>query len=142
MKKELLILFFCMIALFSCSSKDSVPNAIIQPQEMGDVLWDVMRVQFLSEEIVASDSSINKEEELKKLTEKVFKIHKTTSVKFDKSYDWYIKHPELLNRIFDSMQVQKQRIENGPEITEDSIDPGPMRTRLKRKEKELIKEVE
>ncbi len=141
--KQLLILFFCVVTLFSCSSKNKVPGAIIQPDKMGDVLWDVMRMQFLAEEVVASDSSVNKEEELKKLTEKVFKIHKITSVKFDKSYDWYIKHPELLNRIFDSMQVQKQRIQNGPEIMEDSRDQGPMRDKLKRKEKEnLIKAVE
>ena len=140
--KQLIVLLFCIFTLFACSSKDAVPKSIIPTQRMGDVLWDVMRVQFLSEEVAASDSTVNKEDELKILTEKVFKIHKTTSEKFDKSYDWYLKHPELLNRIFDTMQVQKQRIENGPEILEDSIDPGPMRTKLKRKEKELIKEVE
>ena len=111
-----------MITLFSCSSKDSVPDAIIQPDKMGDVLWDVMRMQFLAEEISISDTAVNKEEEVKKLTEKVFKIHKTSSSEFEKSYEWYIKHPGLLKRIFDSMQVQKQRIQNGPEIKGDSAD--------------------
>ena len=140
--KQLLILSFCIVTLFSCSSKDNVPGAILQPDKMGDVLWDVMRVQFLSEELASTDSTINKEDELKRLTDKVFKIHKTTSEKFDKSYDWYIKHPELLNRIFDSIQVQKQRIHNEPEVMEDSPDPGPMRQRLKSKEKGVVKEVE
>ena len=140
--KQIFMVLFCIVALFSCSSKDKVPGAIIQPDKMGDVLWDVMRMQFLSEELALRDSTINKEEELKRLTDKVFKIHKTTSGKFDKSYDWYIKHPELLNRIFDSMQVQKQREHNGPEMMQESPDPGPMRQRLKEKGNGLIKEVE
>ncbi len=140
--KQLLILLFCGVTLFSCYSKNKVPDAIIQPDKMGNVLWDVMRMQFLAEEVASSDSSVNKEEEIKKLTEKVFKIHKVTSVKFDKSYDWYIKHPELLKRIFDSIQVQKQRIHDAPEVSEDMPDPGPMRNRFKGKERELMKEVE
>jgi hypothetical protein len=109
---------------------------------MSEVLWDVMRVQFLSEERATADSSLNKEKELKILTNKVFEIHKTTEVKFEKSYDWYIKHPELLKRIFDSIQVQKQREQNGPELMEDSHNPIPVKERLKRKKDELIREVE
>lgn len=140
--KQLIIFLFCWVTLFSCSSKDSMPNAIIQPDKMVDVLWDVMRVQFLSEEIAVSDSSVNKEEELKALTNKVFKIHKTTSVKFDKSYDWYVRHPELLKRIFDSIQVQKQRIEDGSQMTEESSDPGSVKDRIKGKNNKPMTEVE
>ena len=132
----------CIVTLFSCYSKNEVPGSIIQPDKMGDVLWDVMRMQFLSEELALSDSSVNKDQELKELTEKVFKIHKITSVKFEKSYDWYIKHPELMKGIFDSIQIQKQRIHNGPEIMEESPDPGPLRNRLKGSEKAIMKAVE
>lgn len=140
--KRLIILFFIAAILFSCSSKDAVPGIILPPEMMSEVLWDVMRVQFLSEEMANSDTSVNKEEELKILTEKVFEIHKTTQVKFEKSYDWYIEHPELLKSIFDSIQVQKQREQNAPELMEDSHNPIPIKERLMRKEEELMREVE
>ena len=137
-----LISLLCIVVLSSCYSKNEVPGSIIQPDKMGNVLWDVMRMQFLAEEMSLSDSSVNKDQELKKLTEKVFKIHKITSVNFEKSYDWYIKHPELMKRIFDSIQIQKQRIHDGPQIIEESPDPGPLRNRIKGREKAVMKAVE
>lgn len=127
--KQPLFYLFCLVTLFSCSSKDKVPKSIIQPEKMEDVLWDVMRVQFLAEEKAAADSGINQEEELKELTDKVFDIHNVTGKKFDNSYNWYVKHPTFLKRIFDSMQVRKQKEFNGVEElpdTEELLDGTPV----------------
>ena len=148
--KQLLFYFFCLVALFSCSSKDKVPKSMIQPEKMEDVLWDVMRMQFLAEEKAAADSGINQEEELKELTEKVFDIHKVTGKKFDKSYNWYVKHPTILKRIFDSMQVRKQKefnevdeLPDTEELLDGSSAPGPAKDRiLERRKKEMMEVVE
>lgn len=141
MMKQVLFLLFLVSSLLSCN-KNKVPGSIIQPDKMGNVLWDVMRVQFLADELAIADSSIKREEELNDLTNQVFKIHKTTSAKFDKSYDWYVKHPDLLKRIFDSIQVQKERELNSPEVFMDDSTHGPIRHRLKPKDKALMPEVE
>ncbi len=44
------------------------------------------------------------------LAKKVFEIHKTDSVHFNESYNWYVKHPLRLKLIFDSLYAQKQRL--------------------------------
>lgn len=100
---------FCTVFIFSCSSEDKAPSGIIQPEAMKNVLWDVMSAQFMAQEISRKDSPVNTMAQTKALTQKVFEIHKITAADFNKSYDWYIKHPETMKRIFDSLYTQKQR---------------------------------
>lgn len=104
-----IFIIFCAIIFISCSSTDKAPSGVIQPEAMKNVLWDMMRAQFLANQISISDSLTSVVAETKALTQKVFKIHKITSEDFDKSYNWYIKHPEAMRVIFDSLYVQKQR---------------------------------
>ncbi|MGH2649349.1 MAG: DUF4296 domain-containing protein [Ginsengibacter sp.] len=101
---------FC--TLFSCSEKNKIPVGIIQQKEMGNILWDVVRAQALAEEITKRDSTIDKPAETKMLTQKVFEIHKIKSSDFDQSYAWYTNHPELMQSIFDSLNVQKRKDDN------------------------------
>lgn len=79
---------------------------------MKSVLWDVIRAQFLADEIVKKDSLASVSAETKVLTQKVFQIHKIAASDFDKSYNWYVKHPETMKLIFDSLYTQKQRNKN------------------------------
>jgi len=101
-------LMMCFI-LFSCSVKNKVPEKIIQPKEMQDILWDVIQAQALSVEMARKDSTVNEVAETKRLTQKVFDIHQVTSSAFDQSYLWYTSHPEMMRIIFDSMNNQNQR---------------------------------
>ncbi len=76
---------------------------------MSSIVWDVLRAQSLANEIARKDSSLNVDSETKTLTQKVFEIHGITSSSFDKSYDWYSSHPNILRLMFDSLYSQKQR---------------------------------
>jgi hypothetical protein len=109
MKARIFCFIFFAIFIFSCSSKDKAPSDIIQPEAMKNILWDVMSAQFMAQEISRKDSLVNAMTQTKALTQKVFDIHKITAADFDKSYDWYIRHPEIMKRIFDSLYTQKQR---------------------------------
>ncbi len=146
--KHFLIYFFCLATFFSsCTPKDKVPKALIQPEKMGDVIWDVMRMQFLAEENTASDSLLKQEDELKKLTEKVFIFHRITAKNFQNSYNWYVEHPTLLKRIFDSMQVQKQRNHNDNEDGIEELEDVPVlvppnEAKLERNNKRTMRTVE
>lgn len=100
---------FSVIIFFSCSSQTEVPSGIIQPEKMKQVLWDVVRAQYLAGQVALKDSLTTVSTETKALTAKVFKIHKITSATFEKSYAWYIKHPQVMSDIFDSLYTQKQR---------------------------------
>ena len=140
--KPLLFLFFCLVFI-SCSKGDKVPKSVLQPEKMGEVIWDVMRMQFLAEEKAAADTTVNQEEELNRLTESVFVIHNITPKKFDNSYNWYVKHPTLLKRIFDSLHVQKNRQNaEGLEVTEEASEHGPAKRKLERRNKEGVRQIE
>jgi hypothetical protein len=107
-----IIYFIFSFILFSCYNANKAPSDIIKPEVMKSVLWDVMRAQTLSRQIVLKDSTIDLAIETKSLTQKVFKIHKTDSAQFNKSYNWYVKHPTDLKLIFDSLYTQKERENN------------------------------
>lgn len=85
---------------------------MIQPKEMQSILWDVMRAQTLATEIARKDSSVDAAAKTKLLSQKVFQIHKTDSSAFNYSYNWYVKHPDVLKLIFDSLYAQKERESN------------------------------
>ncbi|MEO6682496.1 MAG: DUF4296 domain-containing protein [Ginsengibacter sp.] len=140
--KPFLPIIICLFTLFSCSSKDKVPKSIIQPEKMGDVLWDIMRMQFLAEEMAVSDTGIHQEEKLNELTQKVFGIHEINTSKFEKSYNWYIRHPEILKRIFDSVEVQKRRIKEEADAVEDAPIPEPENRGLEKRILEREVEIE
>lgn len=109
MMKNLFGLLFLSI-IISCDSGNKPPSNIIQPKEMQSILWDVMRAQTLANEIAIKDSSINTVAKTNLFSVKIFKIHKTDSTTFSNSYSWYIKHPDILKLIFDSLYVQKERV--------------------------------
>jgi Leucine-rich repeat (LRR) protein len=107
--RKAIIYFFTAICLLSCKSSDRVPKNIIKPEKMKSILWDVMRAQSLAQETAAKDTTLSVATQTKILSQKVFEIHKTDSVRFAQSYNWYVKHPEKLKLIFDSLYAQKQR---------------------------------
>ncbi len=105
------LFFYCgfLVFIFSCSSKDKAPSGIIQPKEMESILWDVMGAQNLASVMQRHDSSLNTIAQTNAFTKKIFEIHKITAVDFNKSYNWYVGHPDVLKLIFDSLYTQKQR---------------------------------
>jgi len=110
MKKFLYLIF--LMTLFSCGKSKKPPSTVIQPKEMQSILWDVMRAETLASEIGRKDSSVDVAIQTKFFSQKVFSIHKTDSATFNKSYNWYLKHPDVLTIIFDSLYVQKEREKN------------------------------
>ncbi len=79
---------------------------------MKSILWDVMSAQNLATALQRQDSSVNTVAETNALTQKIFEIHKINAADFSKSYTWYIKHPEAMKLIFDSLYIQKERENN------------------------------
>ncbi|MEP6583567.1 MAG: DUF4296 domain-containing protein [Ginsengibacter sp.] len=107
MKTFLFVISTCI--WISCSDKNKTPPGIIPLNEMSRIMWDIIRAQSFANETSRKDSSINVESQTKALTKKVFEIHNVSSSLFDKSYDWYSSHPDILRIMFDSLYSQKQR---------------------------------
>lgn len=100
------------VLFYSC--KETVPSGIIKQNKMQEVLWDMLRADALSHQIANSDSTKLPDDERAKLTRQVFIIHNITENQFDKSYSYYVQHPEIMRNMLDSLNSQKIRVDTLP----------------------------
>ena len=108
MKCILIISISVSILFYSC--KDSVPSGIINQNKMQEILWDVLRADALSQQLVNRDPAKSLAGENLKLTRKVFIIHNITEEQFEKSYSYYTHHPDMMRTMLDSLNTQKTRM--------------------------------
>ncbi|MEJ7820712.1 MAG: DUF4296 domain-containing protein [Chitinophagaceae bacterium] len=100
------------VLFYSC--KETVPSGIIKQNKMQEVLWDMLRADALSHQIANSDSTKLAEDERAKLKRQVFIIYNITEDQFDKSYSYYVQHPEIMRNMLDSLNSQKIRVDTLP----------------------------
>ena len=99
--------FFIIMFLFGCKQND---NSVLSPDKMEKVLWELTQADIFTQEFIAKDSSKDLEKENLKLQLKIFSINKTDRKAFYKSYEYYLKHEELLKPLLDTMVVRNGRI--------------------------------
>lgn len=95
--------------LFSCGNKNAVPSGILKPAKMQAVLWDVLRADVFTNDFIKKDSTKKPEQELAKLQQQIFAIHKVSKEEFYKSYEYYKMHPEIMQPMLDSMINKRTR---------------------------------
>lgn len=103
------LLFFCLTVFISCENKNKIPEGVLNPDKMQAVLWDVIKADAFTAEIIRKDSAKKTADVNLKLQQEIFTIHKITRVDFYKSYDYYKENPGKLKVIMDSMIVQAER---------------------------------
>lgn len=107
--KKIIVYLACMLLILSCGKDNKPPSPLIQPAQMKGILWDMITAQSLAAEMASKDSVIDVAIQTKKLSKEVFIIHHIDSATFNKSYNWYVQHPDILKTLFDSLSVQKER---------------------------------
>lgn len=118
---RVILIFFTLLIFFSC--KDSIPSGVIAKEKMQQVLWDVLRADALSQQIIKKDSTKSQTVESAILTKKVFLIHHISEEEFKKSYAYYTSRPDLMKPMIDSINAQQVRM---PAI----VIPGPKKIKL------------
>jgi hypothetical protein len=103
------ILFSLLVLLISCSDKNELPEGVLKPEKMKQVLMDVIKAEAYTAEIIKRDSAKNGIEENQKLQQQVFSIHKITKEQFYRSFDYYKEHAETFKVMLDSMVTQGYR---------------------------------
>ena len=104
MSKWVLVIFITAFYV-ACKNDNNVPGGILPPKQMQAVLWDLMRAdQFVIRYILPKDSTFIKSLESIKLYQQVFNLHEISKEKFEKSFSYYQRHPDLLKVIMDSLQ--------------------------------------
>lgn len=101
--------FFCLVIFTSCGNKDKVPSDILRPDKMQAVLWDFIKAEAFTYEILKKDSTKNATAENLMLQNKIFTIHRITRNSFYKSYDYYKANPGKMKVMIDSMIIQEER---------------------------------
>lgn len=101
---RLLLFLFCF-SLFagSCSDKKKIPNGVLPPEKMQVVLTDILIADALNSERIVKDSTLKWPNENASGFLKVFQLHHTTKNEFNRSYNFYLKRPDLFKVITDSV---------------------------------------
>jgi hypothetical protein len=104
---RVVLIISTLVLLYSC--KESTPSGVINPKKMQEILWDILRADALSQQIVKNDSSKSLIDEKNKLSNKIFLIHNITEEQFKESYSYYVQHPDILQTMLDSLNAQQSR---------------------------------
>jgi hypothetical protein len=100
-----------LLAGAGCADKERVPSGILPLSKMQTVMWDMIEAdQYATLSLVKDSAHINTKTETLKLYEEVFRLHDVSREEFRKSYQYYLDHPELNQRLFDSLMSQGTRL--------------------------------
>ena len=73
------------------------------------VLWDIIRADVFTEQFIKKDTLKKPAAENIKLQNKIFALHKITRQDYNKSYEYYLAHTDLMRGILDSMTAKAER---------------------------------
>jgi len=103
------LLAFAFLAA-SCSRQGHIPRDILSKDSMKVILWDVMTADQYSQQILIHDSSrLNLRSATLDLYSEIFQRHHITRDAFEKSYSFYMEHPDIGKELFDSLSVFANR---------------------------------
>lgn len=106
---KLSVWLIILSSLGSCSSKDKIPKEVLNQKQMQVVLWDMLKADALTPELVKKDSTLKTVAKNVELYYKVFAVNKITRTIFEKSYAFYERNPDLMRPLLDSINALQQR---------------------------------
>jgi hypothetical protein len=95
---------------FSCTNPGHVPRSVIPRDSMVNILWDILQAdQFSTIYLMKDSGKIDIKAETIKLYQQVFQLHHVTKEEFDKSYRFYMAHPDISSVMFDTLAARANR---------------------------------
>ena len=99
--------FLFFLCFFNCAcSGYSVPEGVLPPDKMEQVLYDVVRADEMVDFLRLSDSSWQRFSRRTLLYDSVFALHGLKKETFQKSLSYYQGRPDLLKDIIEAMHEQ------------------------------------
>jgi len=120
--KIIIVLVVAGIIFTGCKGKVRPPKGVLSKEKMSSVLWDMFQAQGWAQQASLKDSSLNLPAETKILSDKVLQIHNLSPQDFSKSYNWYLKHPDIFDELLDTLYMRKSRI-SGPTLKREPHEP-------------------
>ncbi len=100
---------FVFLLLFSCTEVKLADN-ILSEQEMEIILWEQMKADAFTKEFISKDSSKDLSMENDKLQQKIFAKYKVDRNDFYKTYQYYLKHEDLMKNVLDSIILRQTNL--------------------------------
>jgi hypothetical protein len=110
MRMIALLLVIIGTAVGSCSDKHRVPKGILPREKMEDVLWDMIQADQYTTYFTKDSAHIDLKLERLRLYQQVFLLHDVSREEFQKSYKFYMDHPDLTQTLFDSLLSKSNRL--------------------------------
>lgn len=128
-----LLIFLCLLLLFvSCSDKNKIPKGVLPPAKMQAVLTDILVADVLNNERILKDTALKLAVENAAYFQKIFQLHHISKKEFDKSYNFYLKRPDLFKVISDSINSVVNRRNDHLTIGTDTLKNKPHGDYLKK----------
>ncbi|RYY98829.1 MAG: DUF4296 domain-containing protein [Chitinophagaceae bacterium] len=99
------LLLASLLVATACSTPPRVPEGILPPRQMKEVLREVFTADDWVQHRRDSDTAYNRPDSSIMLYRGILQRHKISEADFKKSFRYYEEHPELLKDVLDSMQV-------------------------------------
>lgn len=107
--------FALYILLISCN-RNKLPKDILSFDKMEKVLWEQAKADAFTQEFISKDSSKDLTHENFKLQEKIFAKYKIDRKSFYNSYQYYLKHDNLMKDLLDTIVVRNGRARDNQRI--------------------------
>ena len=91
---------------------DKIPNEIIDPDKMADILVDVHLAESMIQESKDDSIKLNKDKVLSGYYGVIMKIHQVSQEEFVNSYNYYDEHPLILHYIHNTMTERLSLMES------------------------------
>jgi hypothetical protein len=122
---KIAFLITTILLLAGCSNHAIIPPDVIPKSKMEVVIWQMIQADEFFANYVIKDSTKNTTAERTKLYQQVFTLNKITKEDFRKSYEFYIRRPEISRPMFDSLSARASRrrgeVYSKPYLQKDSL---------------------
>jgi len=98
-----LAVVFLGLALVACKTDDR-PEGLMEREEFKETLLDAQLIEArLNHEMILEQM---KTLPVEKYYEELFEKHQVTKEKFEKTFNYYTEHPDLLKEIYDEIMTE------------------------------------
>jgi Domain of unknown function (DUF4296) len=109
MRTWVVVLFLLGVSA-GCNHPDRVPRGILSKDSMQSIMWDIIRADQYASQFLARDSvKSNIRPQTIRLYQQVFELHGITREEFEKSYQFYLGHPDIARTMLDSLYARALR---------------------------------
>lgn len=102
-------LLIFLLFFSSCLNKSRIPGDVIKPDQMQNILRDILKADALAQEIAQKDTTKDLTRINIEMYNTILRMHSVSAGQFDSSFTFYEKNPAYLLAMFDTLNQRELR---------------------------------